>query len=47
VTTRRIDWIFAPAGWSVVEESVVDSLASDHLAVASTFRLPRAHEFRK
>jgi endonuclease/exonuclease/phosphatase family metal-dependent hydrolase len=38
--TRRIDWIFAPAGWSVIEESVVDCLASDHLAVASTWRLP-------
>lgn len=37
---QRIDFIFAPAGWELVEHHVVQSQASDHLPVVSTFRIP-------
>lgn len=36
---RRIDFIFGPANWQLVEHHVVESDASDHRPVVSTFRL--------
>jgi endonuclease/exonuclease/phosphatase family metal-dependent hydrolase len=36
---RRIDFIFAPATWELLEERVLDSDVSDHKAVVATFRL--------
>lgn len=38
--TRRIDDVFAPAGWELVEEHVVEIEGSDHRAVVAEFRLP-------
>jgi endonuclease/exonuclease/phosphatase family metal-dependent hydrolase len=35
---QTIDWIFAPAGWTVVEHHVPQCDASDHLPVVTTFR---------
>lgn len=37
---RRLDYVFAPADWSFVEEHVIDVGTSDHLAVVTTFALP-------
>jgi endonuclease/exonuclease/phosphatase family metal-dependent hydrolase len=37
--SRRIDYILAPASWEIVEERVVDTGVSDHLAVVSVFKL--------
>jgi endonuclease/exonuclease/phosphatase family metal-dependent hydrolase len=34
---RRIDHVLAPAGWELVEHRVLDTGASDHLAVVATF----------
>jgi endonuclease/exonuclease/phosphatase family metal-dependent hydrolase len=36
---RRIDFIFAPAAWELVEEHVLDSDVSDHRPVVATFRV--------
>jgi endonuclease/exonuclease/phosphatase family metal-dependent hydrolase len=36
---RRLDYIFAPATWELVEQHVVDDKVSDHRAVVSTFRV--------
>ena len=36
---RRLDYIFAPAGWELVEERVLAGTASDHRAVVATFRV--------
>jgi len=38
--TRRIDYVLAPAGWRLIEQRVVDTSASDHLAVVASFELP-------
>jgi endonuclease/exonuclease/phosphatase family metal-dependent hydrolase len=38
---RRIDYVLAPAGWKLLEQHVVDTGVSDHLAVLSTFELPQ------
>jgi endonuclease/exonuclease/phosphatase family metal-dependent hydrolase len=38
--TRRIDYVLAPAAWELVEERVVDTGISDHLAVVAVFRVP-------
>lgn len=37
---KRIDFIFAPRSWTLLEHRVLDGTASDHRAVVSTFRLP-------
>lgn len=37
---RRIDYVFGPAAWPVQLERVIDCGTSDHLAVATDFRLP-------
>jgi len=37
---RRIDFIFAPANWTLLEHRVVDSVLSDHKPVVCRFRLP-------
>lgn len=37
---RRIDYILAPAAWTLVESRVLDTGVSDHLAVLSVFRIP-------
>jgi len=37
---RRIDFIFAPASWELIDEHVVEDDVSDHRAVVSTFRVP-------
>jgi endonuclease/exonuclease/phosphatase (EEP) superfamily protein YafD len=39
---QRIDFIFAPASWTLVEHRVIQNLASDHLPVVSTFRISKA-----
>jgi endonuclease/exonuclease/phosphatase family metal-dependent hydrolase len=36
---RRLDYIFAPADWELVDEHVVVDDVSDHRAVVSTFRV--------
>jgi endonuclease/exonuclease/phosphatase family metal-dependent hydrolase len=36
---RRIDFIFAPARWELLEERVIDTDVSDHLPVVSRFRV--------
>lgn len=38
--TRRIDHVFAPADWTLLEHHVVATGVSDHLAVVATFRRP-------
>lgn len=38
--TRRIDQVLAPADWTLVLQHVVDTGASDRLAVVATFALP-------
>jgi endonuclease/exonuclease/phosphatase family metal-dependent hydrolase len=38
---RRIDFIFAPKGWELLDELVLPGEASDHRAVVATFRVPR------
>ncbi len=38
--TRRIDQVLGPASWTVLEQRVVDTGVSDHLAVVVTFALP-------
>jgi endonuclease/exonuclease/phosphatase family metal-dependent hydrolase len=38
---RRIDYIFAPKTWTLLDSRVLPGLASDHRAVVSTFRVPR------
>jgi endonuclease/exonuclease/phosphatase family metal-dependent hydrolase len=40
VPARRIDNALAPVAWSLVEHHVVDTGASDHLAVVATFARP-------
>lgn len=37
---KRIDFIFAPKDWELVEHRVLESDLSDHRPVVSTFRLP-------
>ena len=39
---QTIDFIFVPAHWELTEHHVVQSQASDHLSVVSTFRIPAA-----
>jgi endonuclease/exonuclease/phosphatase family metal-dependent hydrolase len=34
---RRLDYIFAPASWELVEERILPGTASDHRAVVATF----------
>lgn len=36
---RTTDYIFAPAGWTVMEHRVIPTTASDHLPVFTVFRL--------
>lgn len=36
---RRLDYIFAPASWELVEERILPGTASDHLAVVATFQV--------
>ncbi len=38
---QRLDFIFAPKSWELVEHRVVQSQASDHFPVVSTFRIPK------
>ncbi|MCB9870905.1 MAG: endonuclease/exonuclease/phosphatase family protein [Planctomycetes bacterium] len=38
---RRIDYVFAPAGWKLVESRVLEACVSDHRAVLATFEMPR------
>jgi endonuclease/exonuclease/phosphatase family metal-dependent hydrolase len=38
--SRRIDHVFAPAGWELVEDHTLAIGASDHLAVLAVYRLP-------
>lgn len=37
--TRRLDRIFGPASWKVLDQSVVDTHMSDHLGVLTTFEV--------
>lgn len=37
---RRIDFVLAPASWTVLEEATLASTLSDHLPVVATFALP-------
>jgi len=37
---RRLDMIFGPAQWTVERKGVIDTTASDHLAVTTHFALP-------
>jgi endonuclease/exonuclease/phosphatase family metal-dependent hydrolase len=37
---KRIDFIFAPRNWRLLDHRVLDGDASDHRVVVSTFRLP-------
>jgi endonuclease/exonuclease/phosphatase family metal-dependent hydrolase len=37
---QTIDFIFVPANWEVLDHRVIQSNASDHLPVVSTFRVP-------
>ena len=37
---KRIDFIFAPRSWTLLDHRVLSGTASDHCAVVSTFRLP-------
>lgn len=37
---QTIDFIFAPANWEILDHRVIQSNASDHLPVVSTFRVP-------
>jgi endonuclease/exonuclease/phosphatase family metal-dependent hydrolase len=37
---QTIDFIFAPANWELLDHRVIQSTASDHLPVVSTFRVP-------
>jgi endonuclease/exonuclease/phosphatase family metal-dependent hydrolase len=37
---RRIDHVFAPAGWQLVEDRTLAIGSSDHLAVLAVYRLP-------
>jgi endonuclease/exonuclease/phosphatase family metal-dependent hydrolase len=39
---QRIDFIFAPISWTLVEHRVIQNSASDHLPVVSTFRISKA-----
>lgn len=41
IPDQRIDFIFAPAGWELVDERVIDDQVSDHRAVVATFRVPK------
>ncbi len=36
---RRIDYIFAPRGWELIEAKVLDDVISDHRPVVSRFRI--------
>lgn len=36
---QRIDYIFAPAGWKLLDERVIDDEVSDHRPVVATFRV--------
>ncbi len=38
--SRRIDHVFAPAGWELVEDRTLAIGSSDHLAVLAVYRLP-------
>ncbi len=38
--SRRIDYILAPSEWTLIEERVIDTGISDHLAVVALFKLP-------
>jgi endonuclease/exonuclease/phosphatase family metal-dependent hydrolase len=38
---RRLDYIFAPAGWELLDERVLASDVSDHRAIVATFRMNR------
>jgi endonuclease/exonuclease/phosphatase family metal-dependent hydrolase len=37
----RIDYVFGPASWRLVDSRVLDDTTSDHRAVVATFELPR------
>jgi endonuclease/exonuclease/phosphatase family metal-dependent hydrolase len=37
--TRRLDRIFGPSNWKVVEQSLVDTHMSDHLGIITTFEV--------
>ena len=37
---RRIDYIFAPKGWELVRQEVIDCPLSDHRPVVAVYRLP-------
>ena len=36
----KIDYIFAPTGWKLIEHEVIQTDLSDHMPVLSTFRIP-------
>jgi endonuclease/exonuclease/phosphatase (EEP) superfamily protein YafD len=38
---QRIDYVFAPKAWKLVDSRVLDDQTSDHRAVVATFELPR------
>ena len=37
---RRIDYIFAPKGWTLVSDRVIETTLSDHRPVVAEFRVP-------
>jgi endonuclease/exonuclease/phosphatase family metal-dependent hydrolase len=37
--SRRIDYIFAPANWELLDHRVIDNDVSDHLPIVSRFRI--------
>ena len=39
VPTQRIDYVFAPRSWELIEHRVLDDRTSDHRPVVSVFRV--------
>ena len=42
---QKIDFILAPAAWELIDHRVLQSSASDHLPIISTFRVKKAFSF--
>ncbi len=42
--TAKIDYIFAPTNWKLIEHKVIQTELSDHMPVLSTYRIPLVAE---
>jgi endonuclease/exonuclease/phosphatase family metal-dependent hydrolase len=42
--TAKIDYIFVPANWELIEHKVIQTKLADHLPVLSTYRIPPVAE---